>query len=151
MRTLSACFMLLIAYQLSLAAQDDASAKDLKLMQGTWLTEFVESNGKPANDKEKLVKFKITFQANKYILYFNDKEFTKGTFKLDAGKKPSSIDATPSDGPFKDKVQPGVYKFEGETMFINFGKPDSPRPEDFKTKPGTDQVLQRYVRGKGKK
>ncbi|MCI0352974.1 MAG: TIGR03067 domain-containing protein [Acidobacteriales bacterium] len=151
MRTFLASLFTLTALQLLVAAQDDPSAKDLKLMQGTWLTEFVEANGKPADDKEKLVKFKITIKADKYIVYFNDKEFIRGTLKLDAGKKPSTIDATPSDGPFKDRVQPGIYKFEGETMFINFGKPDSPRPDDFKTMPGTDQVLQRYVRDKGKK
>jgi uncharacterized protein (TIGR03067 family) len=130
------------------AAQTEDNANDLKLMQGTWSGAFIEAGGKPLPDKEKAVKLKLIVKADKYTVFLDEKKITEGELKLDASKKPRTIDALPADGPFKGMVQPGIYKIEGYEMWVLFSKPGVDRPTEFKTKEGTDQMLASYQRVK---
>jgi uncharacterized protein (TIGR03067 family) len=129
-------------------AQPEDSAKDLKLMQGTWSGTFIEAGGAPIPDKEKAVKVKLVVKADKYTVFLDEMKYTEGQLKLDASKKPRAIDATPADGPFKGKMQPGIYAFEGDEMRVLFSEPGAERPSEFKTKEGTKQMLARYKRVK---
>jgi uncharacterized protein (TIGR03067 family) len=133
------------------AAQSDDSAKDLKLMQGTWTGNFIEAGGKPLPDKEKAVKVKLVLKADKYTVFLDDTKYTEGHIKLDAGKKPRTIDALPADGPNKGMVQPGIYALEGDEMRVLFSRPGTERPSAFKTKEGTEQMLASYKRVKDAK
>ena len=128
------------------AAQGTDTAKDLKLMQGTWEVTFVEAEGKPLPDKEKAVKMKVVIKGEKYTVFLDEQKYTEGVVKLDAAKKPKTMDAHPADGPFKGMVQPGIYAFEGDDMRVVFTKPGADRPTEFKTKEGTEQMLAHYKR-----
>lgn len=145
-----AIVILLSATALSARAQD-ASAKDLKLMQGSWHGEVIEAGGGKPSDKEKEPQVKVVVKGDKYTVFFNDMKYTEGTLKLDASQKPKAIDATPSDGPFKDKVQPGIYEITGDEMKIVFAKPGDERPKEFKTRMKSADVLIQYKRIKDAK
>ena len=137
-----------LAFALLAAAVTAGAGDDAKKMDGTWLATIVESDGKPATEAEKGLKFKVVVEAGKYKTYVQDQYVAAGTLKLDASKKPRTIDATYTDGEFKGVVQRGVYELDGDTMTINFAKPGKERPEGMKTKEGTEQVLLRYTREK---
>ncbi|MBI3411586.1 MAG: TIGR03067 domain-containing protein [Planctomycetes bacterium] len=125
--------------------------EDFKRMEGTWSGEVVEAEGKPASDDFNSVQLKLVVKGETYTIYANDKQLTTGTFKLDSSTKPKVIDATPKDGPYKDKVQPGIYEFKGEDLRVVFGEPGQVRPKEFKTREGTKDALIVYKRLKDAK
>jgi len=130
------------------AGSDD----DLKVMQGTWSATIIEAAGKPPPAEEKETKIKVVVKGNAYTVFFNDKQIVEGTLKLDAKKKPKTIDAIAKDGPLKDKVQPGIYEIKGaDEMRLLFTQPDMDRPTEFKTKEKSLEVLMTYKRIKEKK
>ena len=130
-------------------AQDEATKKDLKAMEGTWAVTALEIGGmKIPEDDNKKVNAKLVVKDGKYTVYFDEKPYTTGTIKLDAGKSPKHIDAIAADGPTKDKVMPGIYQIAGDTMKVCFGEPSKERPTAFSTKEKTAQMLLSYKRVK---
>ena len=76
-----------------------------------------------------------------------DKEH-KGTFKLDASKKPKQIDITPTDGDEKDKVIHGIYSLEKDELKICIARGDKERPTEFESKEGSGHMLVTLKRAK---
>jgi uncharacterized protein (TIGR03067 family) len=130
-----------------LAGQPEDSAKDLKALQGTWSGSYVEG-GKPLADKEKAVKVKLVVKADKYTVFLDDAKAAEGQIKLDASKKPRTIDAVAAGGPLKGMVQQGIYALEGDELRVLFSKPGEARPTEFKAREGTDQMLAKFRRVK---
>lgn len=135
----------LLSLTVRLAAQDNG---DLKRLQGAWISTIIEKSGKPASEAEKKLKLKIVVEREQYTIYLVEKPLTRGKFILDPSKSPKAIDAVPSDGPYKDKAQPGVYQWDGDRFLVNFTSPSEARPKALKTEAGTSQTLQRYERVK---
>lgn len=115
-------------------AKDDAK-EDLKKFQGTWET-TTEINGETMPDKATVI-----LKDNKYIVKLGDKVVDEGTFKLDAGTKPRSIDSTAEIGPGKGKSILGIYEFDGDSIKICFAGPGKDRPKEFSAKKGSDNVV----------
>ena len=125
-------------------------AGDLKKMQGTWQGAILEIGGNPAKEEEKKIQVKLVVAGDKYTIFVEDTKISAGTMKLDESKKPKTIDAKASEGEFKDKVQLGIYQFEGEDFKVVFGEPGKDRPKEFKTRPKSEEVMVSYRRIKGK-
>src|SRR5262249_20085258 len=71
------------------AEDKDADKKDKDKLQGTWNAVSGEQGGKEQPDaKEHL----LIFKGNEFSIKKGDKVMVKGTFKIDASKKPKSID-----------------------------------------------------------
>src|SRR5262245_15662074 len=119
---------------------------DLKRMSGTWSGEIIEAGGKPATEEFKSAQVKLIIKGNEYSIYFGDKQIASGAIKLDQTKKPRHIDAIQKEGPYKDKIQPGIYEFKGEEFRVVFTQPDQERPKEFKTREGTKEALILYKR-----
>ena len=142
-------FMVLIALFLPALAFCQGTLDELKKMQGTWLCEIHEEGGKKTTDEEKKeLKLVLVIEGDAYKTYFNDQLLTSGNIRVDATKSPKTIDALPKDGPYAGKVQMAIFQWEGDVMWANFAKPGDTRPQDFKTRPDTEDALIRYVRKK---
>jgi uncharacterized protein (TIGR03067 family) len=120
----------------AVAAEGD---KDLDKLQGTWVRVSVERNGKmvPA---EELKNSKLTLKGDKYTLE-EGKETRSGTFKLDSGKTPKTLDIISDAGPNKGKTLKGIYKIEGDTFTYCVAGPDKDRPTEFSAKEGSGHTL----------
>lgn len=147
MNRVAALAMMLIAMMLIGAGSVlSGDGDELKRMAGSWSGEIVEAAGKPATDDFKAVKLKLVMKGDVYTVYFDDKQVATGTVKLDPTKKPKTIDAAQTEGPYKDKIQPGIYEFKGEDLHVVFGAPGQERPKEFKTRDGTKDALIVYKR-----
>ncbi len=120
--------------------KDDATKKDLAKMQGDWAAVSAVFDGRRLSDDEAQSIFR-TVKDDQYTIFLFDKTLDKGTFKIDATKKPKTIDAVPASGPGKGKPLLGIYEFEGDNLKISFASPRKDRPKGFTAKEGSGQTL----------
>ena len=59
----------------------------------------------------------------------------EGTYKLNLGTTPKTLDAVGTGGKTQGKNYLGIYKLNGDTLEWCAGNPDIPRPTAFFTKP----------------
>lgn len=116
----------LVAFFLTSFALAAEPEGELKQFQGVWLIEAANLADRDHIDDFKGMKLTVT--GEKYVIDFAENS-DKGTFKIDAAKKPKEIDfATSKTGPFKGRDLLGIYEFKGDTVVlcINSEKPDRP-------------------------
>ncbi len=130
------------------ATAGGGGSDDLKAIQGLWSATIAEISGKPASKEEMGLKLFLFVEGDRYRVLIEDKAISAGTLRLDMSKTPRTIDATHTEGPFKGVVQQGIYEIQGDRMVCAFAKPGMERPTEFKTRPGTEQSLVRYMRVK---
>jgi len=127
-------------------AGGDASRKDLKLLQGTWVLAAMEANGKEV-PVEKLQHTILIIKEDTYTVKIKDKVMSVVRIKLDAAKDPRQIDMTFTDGAAKDKVGKGIYLITGDTFKMCRGlDPDQDRPREFATWPDTNVFVVTWKR-----
>lgn len=127
---------LVVGLGLVAAAPGDKDKKDekgdLKKFEGNWVFAAWESAGEalPAEARETA---KLSIKGDKYTFEFGGMT-EEGTIKLDAGKKPATIDLSITDGQDKGKNQVGIYKIDGDKITICLAAPGAPdRPTEFKS------------------
>lgn len=124
------------------ARGDDPKADD-KAAQGTWELTEAELGGMKLTLKDVV----LTLEDGKYTL--KAESLDKGTYTLNAAKKPKEVDIKGTDGPNKGKTILGIYQLDGDTMKVCYdlsGK--GARPTEFKTAAGTQLFLATYKRKK---
>jgi uncharacterized protein (TIGR03067 family) len=130
------CALLVVTISLLAAgSKDDATSKDLKKLEGSWTLASGVDDGKKVSAK-RLEGARLTFEGENHTVEMGGKTY-KGTHKLDATKKPKTIDITDTDGPFKGKTVLGIYQLKGDQFRICYAPPGKDRPEDFKAKAGS--------------
>lgn len=118
---------------------------DLKALQGDWVLAKMEADGKIV-PPERLEGTKLTIKGADYQLKVKDRSFVV-TLKINEKKDPKELDMIPSDGANKDKVHPGIYKLDGDTLLISRGlTPDHARPTEFATWPDTGYFVATWKR-----
>jgi uncharacterized protein (TIGR03067 family) len=136
----------LVAF-LGFAALGLADAKeDGKAIQGTWVPISAEL-GTEKLPEEALKDMKLTLTDGKYSVEFG-KMLDKGTFTLDPGKKPASMDIEGTEGPNKGKTFPAIYELSGDSLKVCYDLAGKARPTEFKTMPKTMTFLVVYKRVK---
>jgi uncharacterized protein (TIGR03067 family) len=127
--------------------KDDASKKDLEKMQGDWAAVAMVVNGQVVPDDDAQALFR-TVKGNGYTVFRFSTERGKGTFTVDATKKPRAIDFQPM-GP-KGKVPPmlGIYEFDGARLKMCYAPPGKDRPTTFDAKEGSGHTCTTWMREK---
>ena len=127
----------IIAIPLALAANLLAQAPTAKdaaaALQGTWLITSV--NGQSGDGSSQLT---LTFTGDKYHQTLDGQVNERGTIKLDAAKKPMTIDLIITEGADAGKTQLGLIEVTGDTIRANLDAPGGQqRPTDFAIKDST--------------
>jgi uncharacterized protein (TIGR03067 family) len=113
----------------------DAPSGDEGRLQGTWYIIHVDKPGSHG-DREAFdfadTKFTMTFDRGKITATGEGTTLWAGTYRLDPGKTPGTIDITRRSGLFKR----GIYQLDGDTLTLCLDLPASSRPTEFA--PGLD-------------
>ena len=115
------------------------------MIEGAWVPVTAEL-GKQKLPDEYLKDTQIIFTADRYT-YRDD----QGTYKLVPTREPKAqkaMDFTGIEGPNKGKTLLAIYEVVGDTLKICFDLEGKSRPEGFKTRAGTQELLVVYKRAK---
>jgi len=131
-----------LAVGLLIAADDgkERVTKERKKLEGPWTIAAVVRNENPLPE-EKMKDAQFVFQGEGFAQKLGDKTLAKGTFRLDPGKKPATIDLTMSEGEDKDKTILGIYQLEDDVLRICGAGPGHERPTEFAAKDGSGYTL----------
>jgi uncharacterized protein (TIGR03067 family) len=121
-------------------------AADQKALEGTWTPTAAELSGKPFPD-EVLKVMKLVMIGDKYTVTVGE-AVDKGVVKIDAAKKPKTMDIIGNDGPNKGKTFLAIYELKGDTLRVCYDLTGKSRPTEFKTQKDTLIFLATYQRAK---
>lgn len=82
----------------------------------------------------------LTMDGDKHFGKVGDFLIT-GTHTLNPNKSPKEIDSIHSQGPMKGQSYLGIYKLEKDVWTVCFAPPGKPRPREFSTRAGSDELL----------
>jgi len=113
-------WMMGLALMVAPAAAQTSVPKELAALQGTWV--ILTANGQSAEGGPEIT---LTITGDKYNQGVNGEIVERGTIKVDASKKPMTIDLNIAEGDDAGKLQLGVIEVNGASMSGNFGAPGS--------------------------
>lgn len=122
----------------------DSADSDVQRLRGTWYPASVEFGGSIQTGEafESFAKaFSLSFDGYSFVNSAPDQN-NRGTFRLEPSKRPREITMVRERG---GEVL-GIYEFRGDRLMLCAGKPDSPRPADFTTRPGSSAILMELTR-----
>lgn len=146
MRMLIACLACFSLASL-IAVAGDAGKTGAKV-EGTWLaTSGVSKGEKIPEDVVAKLMVTVVFKDGKYTVTVLGKEVEAGGYKVDASKKPATIDLAITSGNDKGKTQLGIYTIDGDKLKMAIAYADSKdRPKSFE--PGKDVEITELKRSK---
>jgi uncharacterized protein (TIGR03067 family) len=126
--------------------KQNAKEKALEPFQGTWKLAAFEVEGKQL-DIDDFKETRLTVKGDAFTMSTAAATY-KGTFKIDAAKKPKTFDMSFSDGPEKGKTCLGIYEMDGDTWKLCIGLTGKERPKEFATKENSGHALEVLKREK---
>jgi uncharacterized protein (TIGR03067 family) len=124
---------------------DEATAKEMKKLAGTWLAVSVEVGGVPYPEQS-VKKLKYTISAEKIVVNWGGE--APATYQLDVKADPKAIDMVGMSGGVPGAKSKGIYKLDGDELTICFDDASAGRPTEFETKPKTRRTLYKFKREK---
>jgi uncharacterized protein (TIGR03067 family) len=118
--------------------------EEQRRLEGTWKVLSAEADGTPL-PVEVTRNFKLSFQGSTFITYIGDQK-REGSYTVDPGKNPRTIDITLSAGPDKGKTQLAIYSVLGNTLRVCAAEPGRERPTGFETRGKPGVILLRLRR-----
>ena len=140
--TTSFSSVFVVALMVTVGTQDTDASK----LDGTWVLVGGEQDGKPLPE-DVLQSAKLVIDGDKHTLIVGSDKMVS-THHLDPTKKPKSIDAKATGGPYKDMTLLGIYRIKGDEFTVCFAAPGKERPKNFTTKSGTGTFLHVWKRQK---
>jgi uncharacterized protein (TIGR03067 family) len=133
-----AILALLLAFVPAVLAQGakpaDPNAAALASLQGKWVINSLNGQSAPEGGME----ISLTFTGDKYAQTMNGEVNERGTIKLDASKKPMTIDLIITEGSDAGKTQLGVIQVTGDKLTANLDMPGAgQRPADLAPREGS--------------
>lgn len=127
----AACWLgvLVVAAAIGTARAGGDANKELEKLAGTWAATAAEDYGEklPAEETKAL---RLVLSGNEFTASHGEKTVMSGTFAVDPGKKPKTIDLKSTDGRHKGKTLEGVYELDGDGLKICFVEPGGKRPKE---------------------
>ena len=117
------------------AAGQGADQKDEEKIVGTWAVVSEEHGGQKTAEEE-LKGLRLILAADGKLTQKQGEREEEGAYKLDPAKAPKEIDVSAHN-----KMLPGIYKLEGDTLTLCADHGGAERPTEFASKAGTDVVL----------
>jgi uncharacterized protein (TIGR03067 family) len=127
--------VLVVAAGLLSAPKEEPAEQDIKKLEGSWVLASGTDDGKKLSG-EALENTRLSIAGNRHTVKVGETTY-KGTHKLDATKRPKTIDISDTEGPFKGKTVLGIYELDGDQFRICYAPPGKDRPKDFSAKAGT--------------
>jgi uncharacterized protein (TIGR03067 family) len=128
-------FAVAVAIAPALMAQQKPAdaAKGVPALQGTW--NILTINGQSIADSGTTMTMEIT--GDKYAQKVNGEVNERGSIKVDASKKPMTIDFTITEGNDAGKPQAGLVDVTGDSMTMHLSQPgDATRPTSLSPQEG---------------
>ncbi|MCE9530580.1 MAG: TIGR03067 domain-containing protein [Planctomycetes bacterium] len=133
--------LVVAAVTMAAARTDEGAKRDQEKIQGLWGSTEVTSAGKKV-DREVRAEFK----GDKVTMIVESGGAYTGTFKLDPGKSPATMDITIDDDG-KKRTVPAIYEVKGDELKLCHAfETGDPRPSAFKAT--TKTVLVTFKRRK---
>jgi uncharacterized protein (TIGR03067 family) len=110
----------------------------LAALAGQWIVTVVERDGQPLEAYRGALR---TMTGDIYTLARRDGEVIRGTFSIGGDNRRALIDLRPTIGEFRGRTLLGIYDLDGEALRICFAEPGQPRPTEFRSPPGSGQIL----------
>jgi uncharacterized protein (TIGR03067 family) len=140
--------LLILAVGLLLAADDPkdeakekAVKEELKKLEGSWEVVQMERAGERLPpEKVKALNMQMIFKEKQVFSKIGGAiggTATEASYQIDPTQEPKTIDVTDKN---KD-LSRGIYKLDGELLTVCSARPGRDRPTEFKTSPGSDQLL----------
>lgn len=124
-----------------ISATDADDDNERRQLQGVWLAQSMESEGKAA-PKFIVERMRFTFRGDKLFVKgnFRDGREEECTFRVDPSKSPKHLDFTP---PKKQSPVLCIYDVDGDQLKICFrhARSDAGRPTEFATKAESQLVM----------
>lgn len=140
---------LLLSLALGFGAVAVSAADDKKdPTGGKWVVESVTRDGKAddglkgATREQGEGKYTLTPAKD------SKAKAASGTYTIDAGKTPATIDLMPKGGTYDGKTLLGIVKVDGDTLTIAFAEPGKDRPTKFESTAGSGVVVAVHKRAK---
>ena len=118
--------------------KEDASASELKKIQGEWIVETHQSGATifSGNDLKAFgLPLKMAEKEDKLIMSA-EKKTVASTVRLDPTQKPKTFDLTLLDGSKKGTSVSGIYELDGDVLKMCVVLGSDKRPTDFAPKDG---------------
>ncbi|MSR54290.1 MAG: TIGR03067 domain-containing protein [Gemmataceae bacterium] len=143
LRLLPAGVLLLVVVGVS--ADDAASKKMLKELEGSYKAVSMSKGGEPAPD-EFLKAISFSVKGDTFTVTFKKADANEdkaATVVIDSSKKPVSIDLTPKDGPEAGKPMLGIIKVEKDSITLCWTDrgEKTERPKEFTSTKENKQFL----------
>jgi uncharacterized protein (TIGR03067 family) len=126
----------------------EAHGQSAGALDGAWTAVSAEREGKPAAE---LRGHTLTFARDVFVIRGSDGQVIyRGTFTVDATKRPARIDFRHTGGELAGKTWLGVYALAGDRLEIADNAVDltRPRPASLSTTPGSGHVRLTFERAR---
>jgi uncharacterized protein (TIGR03067 family) len=122
-----------LALAATAAVQETKQPKAVAALQGTWVITSLNGQTPPDGSPQ----LSLTFTGEKYHQTLGTDVNERGSIKVDATKKPMTIDLIISEGQDAGKTQLGIFEVTGDTLRAHLDTPGmQQRPADFTAKEG---------------
>ncbi len=117
----------------------DEAKTERERLQGMWQVMSGQEGGKafPAAD----IKGSRVTVAGDTMTVQSKEDRRVMRFKLEPSRKPKGMELMTIEGKDKGQTSHGIYQLEGDTLKIAFAPTGKPRPAEFSSKAGTEQML----------
>ncbi|MCS7047176.1 MAG: TIGR03067 domain-containing protein, partial [Gemmataceae bacterium] len=101
-------------------------------IDGGWIAVEMEQDGKklPADVVDKLA-IRLTIKGDVYTVSMSGQIVDRGTAKIDAKSKPTTVDITSEDGVNKGKTILAIIEVDGDTLRACYDMEGKGRPTEF--------------------
>jgi uncharacterized protein (TIGR03067 family) len=118
----------------------DDTKKDIERLEGTWKFISVEASGMKLPE-DQFKDSRLVLKGNHFTATMAGNT-SKGTYQVDATKKPKTLDITFTEGAEKGTSMQGIYEVEGDVYKVCFNLSGKGRPTEFSSKLDSGNVLE---------